>query len=158
VDSDELLASGARRRCSRSGCGENRGEIVLDIQAVRSGECGDVNAEDPAKLADGAIEYPARVVVAMCAELDDALIVGFDSREALATRGAHGPLVPGRGFGVEKHWLHDDLASRDLVYCGLLPIYRFPWLTWNLNLRSFLRLAHFKDDFATAPRTNSKAS
>jgi hypothetical protein len=73
----------------RCGCGKNRGEIALDIKTVRSGQCGDVNPENPAKFADGAIEYPARVVVLMCTELDDASIVGFDRRQALPARGAH---------------------------------------------------------------------
>lgn len=43
---------------------------------MRGGDCGDVNPEDTAKLADGAIEDPARVMVVMCAELDDAPIMG----------------------------------------------------------------------------------
>jgi hypothetical protein len=44
----------------------------------------------PRRLADGAVEDPARVVVAMCAELDDAAIVGFESLQALAACGTHG--------------------------------------------------------------------
>lgn len=51
-----------------------------DIQAVRGRQGGDVNPENTAKLADGAIECPARVMVVMCAELDDASIIGFDRR------------------------------------------------------------------------------
>ena len=58
----------------RYGCWKDRGEIALDVQSVRGGKCGDVNPEHTTKLADGAIEYSARVVVVMCAELDDAPI------------------------------------------------------------------------------------
>lgn len=76
--------------CSGDGCGKNRGEIAFDVEAVRSGERGDVDPEHVAQLADGAVEDPARVVVAMCTELDDASIVGFDGGQALAARGAHG--------------------------------------------------------------------
>jgi len=80
--------------CDRSspiggGFWQSRGEIAFDIQAMSGRDDGDMNAEHPTQLADRAVKDPARVMVALRAELDDAPIIGLVGGQALAARGAH---------------------------------------------------------------------